>query len=116
MICIHDPKFDKYISQQLKENGMWEPTNIRSFIRQLKEINDTHVIDIGANIGLYSLLAAKLNRSVIAIEPLHDNLNRLHKAAFLEGVQSKIIALVNAVANERTQLKLSIMDYNIGGA
>lgn len=30
-------------------------------------------------------------------------------------MQSKIIALVNAVANERTQLKLSIMDYNIGG-
>jgi hypothetical protein len=34
----------------------------------------------------------------------------------MERVQSKIVALVNAVSNERKQLKLSIMDYNIGGS
>lgn len=114
-VCIHDPKYDKHISGQLKENGLWEPTNVRSFLRLLNEQNDTNVIDIGANIGLYSLLAAKLNRHVLAVEPLHENLNRLHKAAYLEGVQSKITALVNALTNERGQVKLSIMDYNLGG-
>ena len=115
-VCLHDPKFDKYISAQLKENGLWEPTNVRSFLRQLNEVPDANVMDIGANIGLYSLLSAKLNRTVIAVEPLHDNLNRLHKAAQLESVQSKIIALVNALSNERTQLKVSIQDNNIGGS
>ena len=60
-VCIHDPKFDKHISAQLKENGLWEPTNVRSFIRQLNEVPDANVMDIGANIGLYSLLSAKLN-------------------------------------------------------
>lgn len=137
MVCIHDPKFDKHISRELKERGMWEPTNIRSFLNLLNDLNDTNVIDIGANIGVYSLFAAKLGRHVIAVEPLHENLNRLHKAAQIEGtlkrtilshldrisivilfhkgIQSNIIALVNAVGNERNQLKLSIMDYNIGG-
>ena len=60
-VCIHDPKYDKHISAQLKENGLWEPTNVRSFIRQLNEVPDANVMDIGANIGMYSLIAAKLN-------------------------------------------------------
>ena len=103
-------------SGQLKQNGLWEPTNVRTFLRALAEVPDANVIDIGANIGLYTLLSAKMNRSVIAIEPLHENLNRIHKAAHMERVQSKIVALVNAVSNERKQLKLSIVDYNIGGS
>lgn len=85
MVCIHDPKFDKHISRELKERGMWEPTNIRSFLNLLNDLNDTNVIDIGANIGVYTLFAAKLGRHVIAVEPLHENLNRLHKAAQIEG-------------------------------
>ena len=59
---------------------------VRSFVTQLLELNDTDVIDIGANIGVYSLLAAKLGRNVIAVEPLYENLNRMHKAAHLEGM------------------------------
>lgn len=115
-LCIYDTKLDKYISAQLKENGLWEPNNVRSFLDVLNENPDANVIDIGANIGLYSLLAAKLDRFVIAVEPLHDNLNRIHKASQLERVQSNIIGLVNAISNQRSQVKLSIMDYNIGGS
>jgi hypothetical protein len=110
-LCIHDPKFDKVISAQIKENGLWEPTNVRSFLRQLNEVPEAHVMDIGANIGLYTLLAAKMNRSVIAVEPLHDNLNRMHKAAHLESVQSRVFALVNAVSNERKQTKVLLTTY-----
>ena len=115
-ICIYDIKFDNHISAQLKENGLWEPTNVRSFLRQLHDIPEANVIDIGANIGLYTLLSAKLNRTVIAVEPLHENLNRMHKAAQLEQVQSKIVAVVNAMSNERYPLKVNINDNNMGGS
>ncbi len=63
------------------ENGLWEPTNVRTFIKQLEEVPDCNVIDIGANIGLYTLIAAKMDRMVIAVEPVHENLNRIHKAS-----------------------------------
>jgi hypothetical protein len=64
-VCIHDPKYDKHISAQLRENGLWEPTNVRSFIRQLNEVPEANVMDIGANIGLYSLISAKLNVKLV---------------------------------------------------
>ncbi len=105
-ICIHEPKFDKHVSKQLETNGLWEPNIVRSFIKQMQEVDDAQFIDIGANIGLYTLIAAKYNRSVIAVEPLHENVVRLHKAAHLENVQSKITVLVNAVTNERKQVRL----------
>jgi hypothetical protein len=103
-ICIHEPKFDKHVSKQLETNGLWEPNIVRSFIKQIQEVSDAQFIDVGANIGLYTLIAAKYNRSVIAIEPLHENIVRLHKAAHLEQVQSNIVVLVNAVSNERKQV------------
>lgn len=115
-LCIHDPKFDKQISEQIKTTGLWEPVNVRSFMRLLNEVKDANVLDIGANIGLYSLLAAKLNRTVISIEPVHENLNRIHKAAVLEQVQSNIIGVVNAVSNQRKQVTITILDNNMGGS
>ena len=54
-----------------------------------------------------------MNRSVISVEPLHENLNRMHKASHLESVQSRIIALVNAVSNVREEVKISILDMDV---
>lgn len=50
--------------------GVWEP-NLTAFLkRRLKNTKDRTFIDVGANIGYYSLLAASLmrNGSVVAIE------------------------------------------------
>ena len=38
-----------------------------------------HLIDVGANIGVFSLYAAKLGRKVVAVEPFKNNYLRLQK-------------------------------------
>jgi FkbM family methyltransferase len=74
------------------------------------------VIDIGANLGQYSLYAASFGRSVIAIEPFYDNYIRLHKSAILTNVTNKITLLTNAVSNIKNEEKvLRKDDRNIGG-
>lgn len=115
-LCIHDVKLDGHVSGQLKAHGLWEPNNVRTFIKALQESPDANVIDIGANIGLYTLIAAKHNRTVIAVEPMHDNVIRIHKAAHLEQVQANVIALVNAIANERKPVSLVMLEENYGGS
>ena len=37
---------------------------------------------MGAQIGQYSLFAAAMNRKVVTVEPFHDNILRIHKAAY----------------------------------
>lgn len=115
-LCIHDVTHDGHVSGQLKAHGLWEPNNVRTFIKQMLESPEANVIDIGANIGLYTLIAAKHNRTVIAVEPMHDNVIRIHKAAHLENVHARVIALVNAIANERKAVSLVMLEGNYGGS
>lgn len=74
------------------------------------------VIDIGSHIGLYTLMAAKMNRQVLAVEPFEPNNLRVHKAAHLENIQNKITLIQNAISNKRNEIKfLQKSNDNIGG-
>ena len=77
---------------------------------------DLLVLDVGAQIGQYSLLPAKLGHHVVTVEPFIDNIYRLHKAAQAESIQNKITLIQNAVSNKRNEIKLlQEASDNIGG-
>ena len=61
----------------LMAGGGWEAEEIETFL-ELMKYHDT-VIDIGANIGLYTCLAASQGKHAIAIEPSHRNLRFLYR-------------------------------------
>ncbi len=66
------------VQATLLERGEWEPTVSRTITRILRA-GDVF-IDIGANIGYFSLLASKVvgpQGLVIAFEPLHENVSCL---------------------------------------
>ena len=74
------------------------------------------ILDIGANIGQYSLFAAKLGRDVVAVEPFQDNILRIHKAAKMQNIQKKITLIKNGISDKRSMnMRLSQDLYNIGG-
>ncbi len=85
----------------------------------MKYLNDNPewmVIDVGANIGQYSLFSAKFGRKVLAIEPFIENIYRLHKAAKLESIEGNIVLLQNAVSDLRNEVKLLAKhEKDIGG-
>jgi FkbM family methyltransferase len=58
-------------------NSDWEAGEIQAFI-ELLQAHDA-VLDIGANVGFYSCLAASRGRQTIAFEPSQRNLNFLYK-------------------------------------
>jgi FkbM family methyltransferase len=66
--------------------------------------------------GQYSLFAAKMGRRVISVEPFHDNILRLHKAAKLENLTDNIMLFTNAISNKPNEIKkLTRNQNNIGG-
>ena len=100
-VCVYDSWSDIYISHDLIETGMWESHVLLDFQADLLRDTSLGVLDIGANIGVYTLLAAKMGRKVVAVEPLRENLLRLHQAAVLAGTESQIIVLQNAISDTR---------------
>jgi FkbM family methyltransferase len=52
---------------------------------------DDVVVDLGANCGLFSVLAAKLGGVVYAVEAQHGFIKELRQLALVNGIQDKII-------------------------
>lgn len=76
-------------------------------MKYLSRHSDWLFINVGANVGKYSLYAAKLDRKVLAVEQRIDSIYRLHKAVKLEGiVESNIVLLHNAISNKRNELQM----------
>ena len=74
------------------------------------------MIDIGANLGLYTLLATKYDRHVIAVEPLYDSLIRIHKSIQLNDVQHQVTLIANAIGMKHERLTLNVVDKNLGAS
>jgi FkbM family methyltransferase len=67
----------KLIGDRSVSDPCYEKEEIDFFVQNLRHA--AICVDIGANIGLYTCLAASLGKPVVAIEPLPRNLACLHK-------------------------------------
>jgi FkbM family methyltransferase len=101
---------DPVDSLNLSINGVYEPLETELFKKLIKK-GDV-VLDIGANIGYYTLIAAKLvgeNGRVYAFEPDPDNFALLKKNIKINGYQN-VILVQKAVSNKTGKLRLYLSD------
>lgn len=105
-----DPQ-DSAISPQLLSKGCWEPFETEVFKGLIKP--GMTVVDIGANIGYYSLLASRLVGElgkVYAFEPFGDTCDILARSIAVNGMQN--VSLVRkAVTNEIGYARLYFGKY-----
>ena len=85
------------------------------FLSSLKLDPGLGVIDIGANLGQYSLTAAAMGRQVISAEPLDDNIQHFHKSIKVNKFEDRISLVTNAVSNKRERVYFKLYSDNKGG-
>jgi len=115
---------DVAVARRLLTDGAWEPYETQLMKQSIKP--HMVVLDIGANIGYYSLLAARLlngTGKVVAIEPDSRNF-RLLSLSIRANAYSNVIAIQKAVSNTTGRAKLfldakavgipSLSELNIG--
>lgn len=111
---LYIDKGDNTISQQLVQNGKWEEFETEIFKKNIKE-GDV-VIDIGAHIGYYTLIAAKkvgVNGWVYAFEPDPRNFMLLEKNVHVNNLKN--VVLVNKAVTDKTgSAKLFLSKTNTG--
>jgi FkbM family methyltransferase len=78
--------------------------------------SDALLYDVGANVGLYSLYAARAGARVIAFEPEAQNYALLNRNIHINGLQDKMTAL-NIAAGDRTRIShLYLSRFEAAGA
>ena len=75
---------------------------------------NSNFLDVGANIGLYSLLAAKKNHNVVCIEPEAHNFTMLNLNVFDNGLNDNVICYPIALASQSRLSKLNIFKMGWG--
>jgi FkbM family methyltransferase len=116
-ICLHQRKKDVYVSGAFQDStSIWEEEQVTRTLRLLIRHPQLDFIDIGANIGTYTMFVAALGRFVLAIDCFAPNLVRLRRAIQLRNVADRVILIQNAIFTHSGQsLRLSIDTRNIGG-
>jgi len=102
------------IDESIYTTGVWEP-NVSSFIYD--QLNDGNVfLDVGANIGYFSLLSAKRVGSsgqVIAFEPIGTLATQLERSVEKNSLTN--IKLIRSACGEReASMKIGKYKHNIG--
>lgn len=114
MVDILNTIFGKFAPESKKRLDLtfdYETCAIRSFRDIAMQIGATQIVDIGANIGVYSIFTADLPlvRNVHAFEPAPKSLALLKKNIALQPDASKISAYEIALSNHSGEVKFKII-------
>ena len=113
-LYIHGEQ-DKFVSRRIREEGVWEPYET-SLVLSLLRPGDVFV-DVGANIGYFSVLAASVvgdAGAVFAFEPDPENFRLLRANAGLNGLARCIVAVEAGLAAAAGDGHLFLSEDNLG--
>lgn len=94
--------------------GLWEKKERELFCSAVRP--GTVVLDVGANVGIYTLLAAKRGASVFACEPDPANLLALHTHININGLSDRVTVLEMAATDYSRPMSLYRNPANSGGS
>ncbi len=115
-ICLYNRDEDVYVSEDIRNEGVWEKHIVHKVQDVIRSDLDLGLIDLGANIGQYSLIVASMGHNVLAVEPFTQSLKRFQKAIQIGNLASKIIILKNAISDSRGSAILALSHDNQGDA
>lgn len=115
-VCLYKDGEDRSISETYRKNeSIWEEAYVQRLLEYLILHSELNFIDIGANIGTYTLFAATMNRLVMSIDCFKSNMILLRHALQLTRLTDRVILVNNAIySDSRKMLPLSINRRNIG--
>ena len=118
-ICVYPAAMDKYVSASSMKGNLWESGLIfkmANYVRLEKQKQpNIEFLDLGSNIGCYSLYMAHEGIPVTAIDPLHSNMELISKSIIIGKLQDRMNLIWNAIADNHNIVKFIPDTNNVGG-
>ncbi|CAF1266105.1 unnamed protein product [Adineta ricciae] len=95
-ICVHD--YEDYVSEIVRKDHIWEEDYIVRILQILIRNPSLDMIDIGGNIGTYTMFTAgALGRFTLTIECFKPNVERIIRAVQIENVHNRVVIVHRAL-------------------
>lgn len=102
---------------EIKYAKKYEKPAIEEFLQTAKEYESPHIFDIGANMGIYSILLdqSQPNSRIVAVEPYPPNTYKLLQNIIYNNSNIKILQVPISDKEELTQLSSSSDEFQTDG-
>ena len=114
-ICTYPKDKDIWVSASLQKHGQWEGDLVSNLANLLASQPDLEFLDLGCNIGTYTLSIAHQGTKVTAVDPMIENLELLSQSLKLGNLQQYVTLIWNAVSNQRVLVTFKADKNNVGG-
>lgn len=101
-MSVHDPE-KEVISKYLKNDGCFECPILYALLNAMHTTGARTLVDIGGNIGMYTLHAAASNYSAVAFEPFKTNQERICQTVNRNAGFTDKVTLVGVALTEVTK-------------
>ncbi|MEM2293073.1 MAG: FkbM family methyltransferase [Nitrososphaerota archaeon] len=81
---------------------------VESFILSIMEKSDGVFVDVGANIGYYTILIAKKGSRVIAVEPIPETVKVLKTNVVLNNVEEYVTVVNKCATSQNMKIKMFV--------
>ena len=81
----------------IERKGAWEKAIVNSVIRVMEAHPTAVFLDIGANIGMYTLVIAAMRRQVLAVDADSRNLAYIRKSLEISKTTDYVELIYNAI-------------------
>src|SRR6218665_3578280 len=113
-VCIYGPQNDKYVSKLIGSGKYFEQNLVQKILNFFLIHPDLSFVDLGANLGTYSLPIAHSGIHVVSVEPNKDTVRRLAKSVHLGRIENNVDIFPYALSNEESTTFLKIDAVNRG--
>ena len=88
---------DNDVSGSIEREGAWEKEIVNNVIRAMESHPGAVFLDIGANIGMYTVVIAAMRRRVIAVDADPINLAYIRKSLEIENTTDYVEIIYNSI-------------------
>jgi hypothetical protein len=117
-VCTHDPAEDGVISTFLHTYHFWGAPDDYNLLLAMGPCTRErpYMLDIGANLGVYTILGTSRGCKSLSFEPLSQNILRLSKSLASMGLERRALLFKHAVGKAFGPVKIGFRPFNPGAS
>jgi len=103
-MCIKPVETDIWVSGAIKAYGSFEYTYVNNVVKAMTKFENATFLDVGSNIGMYTVVVAAMKRQVVAVDADPVNLAYIRRSLDLTSHTEYVRIVYNSVSNEHMTL------------